>query len=307
MDEGGTGKAAVGFIGVGYMGRGMAGCLLRAGHPLQVKGNRNRDPVEALLAEGATEAATPRAMAEGCDVIHLCLSNSPQVEAVIRGEDGILASGRSGVTVIDTTTADPTSTVALAAEMEAAGMTLVDAPLGRTPKEAAEGTLDAMVGASPEAFERVRPIIETWAGNINHVGPVGSGHRMKLVMNFVSMGYAALYSEALAMGVGAGLPAETIRRVLEGSRMSNGFMETFMRGAVGGEPDVHPFTIRNARKDVRYAANMAADAGVANLLGAAILHSFTLAEAQGRGDGYVPSLAGFVAGANGVDLEASGA
>lgn len=294
-------KATVGFIGVGYMGRGMAGCLMRAGHPLQVKGNRNREAVEALVARGATEAASPRAMAEDCDVIHLCLSNSPQVEAVIRADDGILAAARPGVTVIDTTTADPTSTVALAAELEAAGMRLVDAPLGRTPKEAAEGTLDAMVGASPEDFERVRPIVETWAGNINHVGPVGSGHRMKLVMNFVSMGYAALYSEALVTGVKAGLSPDVIRRVLEGSRLTNGFMETFMRGAIGGEPDVHPFTIRNARKDVRYAANMAADAGVANLLGAAILHSFTLAETRG-GDGYVPSLAGFVAGMNGLDL-----
>jgi 3-hydroxyisobutyrate dehydrogenase-like beta-hydroxyacid dehydrogenase len=295
-------KARVGFIGVGYMGRGMAGCLMRAGHPLQVRGNRNREPVDALVAEGAVEAASPRAMAETCDVIHLCLSNSPQVEAVIRADDGILAAARPGVTVIDTTTADPTSTAALAAEMEAAGMTLVDAPLGRTPKEAAEGTLDAMVGASPEDFERVRPIIETWAGTITHVGPVGSGHRMKLVMNFVSMGYAALYSEALVTGAKAGLSPDVIRRVLEGSRMANGFMETFMRGAIGGEPDVHPFTIRNARKDVRYAANMAADAGVANLLGAAILQSFTMAEAQGRGDGYVPSLAEFVAGVNGLDL-----
>lgn len=292
----------IGFIGVGYMGRGMAGCLMRAGHALQVRGNRNREPVEALVAEGATEAASPRAMAEACSVVHLCLSNSPQVEAVIRGPDGILASGRQGLTVIDTTTADPTSTVALAAEMEAAGMSLVDAPLGRTPKEAAEGTLDAMVGASPEDFARVRPLIEAWAGNINHVGPVGSGHRMKLVMNFISMGYAALYAEALTMGVKAGLSPQSVRDVIGGSRLSNGFFETFMRGAVGREGEVHRFTIANARKDVGYAASMAADAGAANPLGSAILNAFTMAEQAGRGADYVPTMADFTAALSGLDL-----
>ena len=229
-------KPAIGFIGVGWMGHGMAANILRGGYPLQVKGNRNRQPVEDLVAQGATEAESPRAMAEGCEVVHLCLSNSPQVEAVIRGPDGILASAREGLIVIDATTADPTSTAALAAELEAAGMTMVDAPLGRTPKEAEAGTLDAIVGASPEAFERVRPVIECWAGSINHVGPTGSGHRMKLIMNFVSLGYAALYSEALAMGVRSGLSPQSVRDVLGGSRMANPFFETFMSGAVGRDP-----------------------------------------------------------------------
>ena len=301
MDEAGA-RPAIGFIGVGWMGHGMAGNLLAAGHPLHVKGNRNRAPVDDLVSRGAVEEPTPRAVAEAAGIVHLCLSNSPQVEAVIRGEDGILASRREGLVVIDTTTSDPTSTAALAAELEAAGMTLVDAPLGRTPKEAEEGTLDAMVGASPEVFERVRPVIECWAGSIRHVGPVGSGHRMKLVMNFVSLGYAALYSEALAMAAKAGLAPRTVRDVLGGSRMANPFFETFMSGAVGRDPEAHRFTLANAAKDTRYAASMAADAGVANLLGAPIAHVYALAEAAGRGADYVPTIADFVASLNGLDL-----
>ena len=152
-------KPTIGFIGVGYMGHGMAKNLIASGYPLVVKGNRNRDPVEDLLTRGAQEAATPREVAERSDIVHLCLSNSAQVEAVIRGEDGILASGKDGLVVIDTTTADPTSSDTLAAELEAAQMTLVDAPLGRTPKEAEAGTLDTMVGATPEMFERLRPCL----------------------------------------------------------------------------------------------------------------------------------------------------
>lgn len=298
-------SAKIGFIGLGWMGRGMASNLMRAGHSLTVKGNRDRTPVEALVAQGAVEAKSPRAMAETCDIIHLCLSNSAQVEAVIRGEDGILAAGRSGVIVIDTTTADPVSTAALATEMAAAGMTLVDAPLGRTPKEAEEGTLDAMVGCDAATFTKVRPIIECWAANINHVGGTGDGHRMKLVMNFISMGYAALYAEALTMGVKAGITPQSIQSVIGGSRLSNGFFDTFMRAAVNRERDVHKFTITNAAKDTRYAAAMAMEAGMANPLGAAIRNAFAQMEAAGKGSDYVPWLADHVAELNGLDLEAA--
>ncbi|MGC9371259.1 MAG: NAD(P)-dependent oxidoreductase [Paracoccaceae bacterium] len=297
-------KPVIGFIGVGFMGHGMAKNILEGGYELMVKGHRNRQPVDDLVGRGAREAASPKEMAEACDIIHICLSNSPQVEGVIRGEDGILASGKAGLIVIDATTADPTSTAALAAEMEAAGMTLVDAPLGRTPKEAEEGTLDAMVGCSDETFETVRPVIECWAGTINHVGPVGSGHRMKLIMNFLSMGYAALYSEAVVLAAKSGLSPQTVNEVIGASRLSNGFFETFMRYAVGRDRDAHKFSIANASKDVRYAANMASDAGVVNILGAAIKHYFTHAEAIGKGGDYVPMLSDHIAALNGMDLAA---
>ncbi|PSK85837.1 hypothetical protein CLV79_10767 [Limimaricola soesokkakensis] len=298
-----TDKSKIGFIGLGYMGRGMAANLLRAGHQMMVKGNRDRAPVEALVAQGAVEAQSPREMAESCDIIHLCLSNSDQVEAVIRGEDGILAGAREGLIVIDTTTADPVSTAALAEEMAAAGVSLVDAPLGRTPKEAEAGTLDAMVGCDAETFAKVRPVIEVWAGNINHVGETGAGHRMKLVMNFISMGYAALYAEALVMGVKSGLSPQAIQSVIGGSRLSNGFFETFMRAAVDRERDVHQFSITNAAKDTRYAASMAMAAGMANPMGSAIRDAFAQMEAAGKGGDYVPWLADHVAALNGLDLE----
>lgn len=297
-----TDKPVIGFIGVGYMGHGMAKNIRKGGYELHVKGNRNRQPVEDLVGMGAVESASPKEMGEACDIVHICLSNSPQVESIVRGPDGLIASGKEGLIVIDATTSDPTSTVALAEELAAAGMTLVDAPLGRTPKEAEAGTLDAMVGCDPETFERVKPVIECWAGNINHVGDTGAAHRMKLIMNFLSMGYAALYAEAVTLGAKVGLPPQTIRQVIGSSRLSNGFFETFMTYVVDRDRDVHKFTIANASKDVRYAANMASEAGVANLLGAAIKQYFTLAENSGRADHYVPMLADYVAELNGMDL-----
>ena len=165
----------IGFIGLGLMGHGMAKNLRLKGYDLWVKGRSNRTPVESLLALGAQEATSPKQMAEVCDIIHICLSNSPQIEAAMRGPDGILAGARPGLIVIETSTANPASTEALAAELAANGVTLVDAPLSRTPKEAWEGTLDTMVGADPEVFARIRPILETWAGKIVHIGRVGDG------------------------------------------------------------------------------------------------------------------------------------
>lgn len=293
----------IGFIGLGFMGHGMAGNLLKAGYPVWIKGNRNRTPVDSLIAKGAQEAASPREMAQSCDIIHLCLSNSPQVEAVIRGEDGILAGAREGLIVIDTTTADPTSTAVLAQELAAKGATLVDAPLGRTPKEAEAGTLDAMVGCDAATFATIKPVIDCWAGNITHVGEVGSGHKMKLLMNFISMSYAALYAEATVLGAAVGLPPAKVRQVIGSSRLSNGFFETFMTYAVDRDREVHKFTIENASKDLRYVNAMAADAGVVNIMAGAAKHYFTHIEAIGQGSDYVPMLIDHVARLNGMDME----
>ena len=296
-------ETKIGFIGLGFMGHGMAKNLVQKGYPLVVKGNRNRTPIDSLVGMGAVEVATPREMAAQCDVIHLCLSNSPQVEDCFRGPDGILAGARKGLVVIDTTTADPTSTTALAAELAAAGGTFVDAPLGRTPKEAEAGTLDAMVGCDAATFAKVKPILECWAGNITHVGETGAGHKMKLLMNFISMGYASLYAEATVLGAAVGVPPAKVREVIGSSRLSNGFFDTFMTYAVDRE-EVHKFTISNAAKDLRYVNAMADDAGLVTVMAAAAKQYFAHVEAAGNGGDYVPKITDHVARLNGMDMDA---
>ncbi len=296
-------KPVIGFIGVGFMGHGMAKNIRLKGYELWVKGHRNRTPVDNLVSMGAREAVCPREMAENCDIIHICLSNSPQVEAVIHGAEGIMDGARDGLIVIDTTTADPTSTVALAGEMAAKGVIMVDAPLGRTPKEAEEGTLDAMVGCDDATFETVRSVIDCWAGRITHVGPVGSAHKMKLLMNFISLSYGALYSEALALAAKVDISPQKLREVIAPSRMGNGFFDTFMTYAVDRDRDAHKFTLANAAKDIRYVNDMASDAGAVSLMAAAAKVYYTHAEAIGAADDYVPMLSDHVARLNGVNLE----
>lgn len=297
----GNGKGgAVGFIGLGYMGHGMAKNLVEKGFALHALPNRRRDAVEDLVGRGAVEAASVAEIGKACDTVVLCLPGSPEVEAVVAGPEGLLAHARPGLVIIDTSTADPVSTRRLYDLAREKGVTFVDAPLSRTPKEAWEGKLDSMVGAEPDAFERVKPVVEAWSGRIIHTGGPGSGHTMKLLNNFLSLGYAALYAEALSIGEKAGVSAETFHGVISGGRMDCGFYQTFMGYVVGRDPEAHKFSIRNAHKDMRYLVGMANASGIASHVSSAVKNSYATAEGIGRGADFVPFLADVVAEQNGL-------
>ena len=297
-----TNGERIGFIGVGLMGHGMARNIVEKGYPLTVMARRNRAPVEDLVGRGAREAASARAVAEASTIVFLCVTGSADVEALVRGPDGLKEGLRPGSVIVDCSTADPNSTLVLAAELEPLGVGVVDAPLSRTPKEAWEGTLDTMVGATDEMFARLKPVLDTWAGRVVHIGGTGDGHRMKLINNFVSLGYAALYSEALALAQKVGITPVRFDSVIRGGRMDCGFYQTFMRWTLEGDRDAHKFTLANAGKDLRYLESMADAAGVANPMGNAVKNGFALAIADGRAAEFVPMLATFVAALNGVEL-----
>ncbi|MBC8131039.1 MAG: NAD(P)-dependent oxidoreductase [Rhizobiaceae bacterium] len=295
-----TVSETIGFIGLGYMGHGMAKNIVEKGYALHVVANRKREAIEDLIGRGAVEATSPADLAAACDMIVLCLPGSPEVEAVVSGEGGLLSAARPGLVILDCSTANPVSTRRLFDLAAEKGVAFVDAPLSRTPKEAWEGTLDTMVGAEPDMMERVRPLIATWSGKIVHTGLSGSGHTMKLLNNFLSLGYGALYAEALAIGAKAGVSAETFHGVISGGRMDCGFYQTFMNYVVGRDPNAHKFTLRNAHKDTRYLVSMANEAGVASNISSAVKNSYATAEGMGRGDHFVPMLTDVVAELNGI-------
>jgi len=295
-------KERIGFIGVGLMGHGMAANIVGKGYPLTVMANRNREPVEDLIKRGASEAKSPKAVAEASDVVFLCVTGAPQVEAIVNGPDGLKAGARKGMVIVDTSTSEPTLTRRLAEELAPLGIAFLDAPLSRTPKEAWEGKLDVMAGGSEADLARVRPVIDCFAGRVIHVGPTGAGHTMKIVNNFVSMGYAALYAEALAVAKANGVTPKAVNAVMGGGRMDCGFFQTFFKYVVERDENAHRFTLSNAHKDMRYCANMAQASGIANPLGNAVKNYFAMAEAQGNGGKYVPMLSDEVARWNGVNL-----
>ena len=295
---------AIGFIGLGLMGRAMVECLQGAGYDVTVLGNRDRSGIDEAVSRGGAEAATARELAEASDIVMLCMGTSDQVEGRMRGPDGVIAGAHPGLVVVDSSTADPASTLKLAAELAEKGASLVDAPLGRTPKEAEAGTLDAMVGADDASFAKVLPVLQCWAGNINRVGPVGAGHKMKLVMNLISMSYAALYAESLVLAAKSGISPQTVRQVIGSSRLSNGFFETFMTYAVDRDREAHKFAIANGGKDVRYANALANEVNAPSFIASATRQYFAMAEAMGHGGDYVPTIADRVAEFGGIDLAA---
>ena len=162
----------VGFVGVGLMGHGMAKNIVEKGHPLTIVAHRNREPIEDLKSRGAREAADLHELAAQSDIVVICVTGSPQVEATLTGPGGLASAGRKLI-VCDCSTSDPSSTVRLAASLAPLGITLVDAPLSRTPKDAEAGTLDVMAGGDDTSFERLRPVLETFAGRTLRTGPTG--------------------------------------------------------------------------------------------------------------------------------------
>jgi 3-hydroxyisobutyrate dehydrogenase-like beta-hydroxyacid dehydrogenase len=294
----------IGFIGLGAMGAGMAGNLLKAGWPLTVMKHRRREAVDRLLAQGATEAATPKALAETSDIVLLCVTGSTEVVRVIEGPDGLAAAGRA-ITIIDCSTSDPSVTTALAGRLAGQGITLVDAPLGRTPVEAEAGTLDVMFGGTAEQLARLHSVLDSFAGRVVHTGPVGSGHTMKLLNNFVSMGYSAIYSEALAVAGKAGVTPGVFDSVLRGSRMDCAFYRAFFAWVLDRDENAQRFAMVNALKDMTYLASCAQSLGVANPIGAAVRNGFARAVAAGQGQAFVPALSDVIAADNGIDLAPS--
>jgi 3-hydroxyisobutyrate dehydrogenase-like beta-hydroxyacid dehydrogenase len=292
-------KEKIGFVGVGLMGHGMAKNLLAAGYPVSVFAHRNRAPIEDLAERGAVEVASLAEMAADASIVHICAPGSPQVEAIV---EALLPALKSGSIVVDCSTSDPTSTLALAAQLTKSGCHMVDAPLGGTPVQAEAGELSTMVGASEEVFLRLEPVIRSWARSVVHLGPCGTGHKMKLLNNFLSLGYGALYSEALALSEKVGITTKQFDSVIRGSRMDCGFYQTFMGYALEGNRDSHKFTLTNALKDMRYLEALADSVSLANPIGNAVKNSLALACAAG-GDGsedYLPHLVDFVATRNGV-------
>jgi 3-hydroxyisobutyrate dehydrogenase-like beta-hydroxyacid dehydrogenase len=295
-----TAKDRIGFIGVGFMGHGMAKNLLEKGFPLTIMGNRNRAPVDALVAKGAVEVKTPAEVAKASDIIFLCVTDSSVVEKLIRGADGIKTGAQKGLVIVDTSTANPVSTLELAAELAPLGITLCDSPLNGTPAQAETGELGAMIGADAATLARITPSVEAWATRIRHVGDVGSGHQMKLLNNFLAMGYGAIYAEALALARKSGITPQVFDSVIRGSRMDCGFYQTFFKYVLEGDRNAHIFSLNNALKDMRYLEAMADAAKLSNPVGNAVKNSYAIAVSQGRGEEYVPMVSDAIAELNGL-------
>ncbi len=279
----------IGFIGAsGLMGHGMAGNLLKKGFALSVTVHSRREPLADLFAAGAQEVACAADLAV-CDAIILCVTGSPQVEAALLGPQGILSRARPGLLVIDTSTSEPESTQRLSALCAEKGVTLVDAPLARTPVEAELGKLNTMVGATPEVFARVQPILQAYCENIFHVGGPGAAHIIKLLNNFVGQAITTAAAEAFAVGAKAGIDVQKFVDVVSAGAVNSGLFQG-MAKTLQGDFTGLKFELDNARKDLRYYTHLAEMVNVPSLMGEAVHQSLSTASALGYGKSFVPAL-----------------
>ena len=278
----------IGFIGLGLMGHGMAKNLLKKGHALAFLVHRNRANLGDLLDLGGKEVKTARQLAEVSDCIILCVTGTPQVEANVYG--GLLEGARKGQIVIDCSTSMPESTDRIRADFEKKGARFVDAPLARTPQHAEEGKLNCMVGADDATYAEVKPVLEKFCENIFHVGGPGSGHKIKLVYNFVAMAHAAVTCESLAACARVGISAEKFFQLVSAGGANSNMFQMVVPKALKGELDGLMFTLGNAKKDIGYYQQMVAGASLAGPMGSALHQVLVQANALGLGEKFVPSL-----------------
>ncbi len=280
----------IGFIGIGMMGHGMAKNLLAKGYPLTFKVNRDRSRLDDLLAAGAKEATSHAGVARSADIVFLCVSTSPQIEAIVYGPDGLLGTAREGLFVVDSSTAEPSSTERIRADFAGRGTRYIDAPLARTPKEAEEGRLNTMVGAEPADFAAIEPVLKAFCENVFHIGPPGSGHVLKLVNNMLAMSMAASIAEAVAVAAKSGLPLDKLFQVISAGGVNSGIFQMMVGKMLQGDLSGLKFAIGNAQKDLRYYTHLAESLPVPSFMGEAAHQSFVQATNLGHGDKFIASL-----------------
>ena len=280
----------IGFIGAsGLMGHGMAKNLLARGHALTLAVHRNRQGVADLLAAGASEAATPAAVAAASEIVFVCVTGSAQVEAAVGAPDGLLAGAKPGLVIVDCSTSEPDSTARLRERCAAAGVAFVDAPLSRTPVEAEAGRLNVMIGADADVLARLEPVLRCFAENVIHVGAPGAGHTLKLLNNFIAQAVCTATAEAFAVGQRAGIDLRKLVELISAGPVNSGLFQA-MAKTLDGDLTGLKFELDNARKDVRYYTHLAEGLAVPTVVGEGVHQSLALASALGHGKKFVPSL-----------------
>jgi 3-hydroxyisobutyrate dehydrogenase len=273
--------ASVGFVGLGIMSTGMVRNLLAAGHEVTVW-NRTASKAQLMEAEGARVAASPAEMAATHDIVMVCVSDTPDVEAVVFGEDGLATAIRNGVLIIDHSTISPVATKSFASEINERGGHWLDAPISGGSEGARQGTLSIMVGGSEDQYERALPYFEAVGTTITHVGPQGAGQLVKAVNQILVVVNQLGVSEALLLAEAGGLDLASTLKAVEGGAAGSWMLSN--RGPQMIERDWTPgFTIDLQQKDLRIVLETADELGVPALGTSLVFQLYRALQSQGLG------------------------
>ncbi len=284
----------IGMMGIGRMGHGIAMNLQRHGYVLALFDHPGNQPLDELLAGGAELHTDAQTLAAASDVVILVLTGSAQVEEVLTGPQGLIQGLRPGSVVMDCSTSLPSSTVRMAEAVQAAGSHFLDVPMTRTPKEAAEGRLNLLVGGDVALLETCMPVLRCFAENVTHAGPIGAGHSVKLLHNFVSLGMVALLSEAAACARQHGVTPQAFVDILSQGGAGGVALERVRPYLTTGDIGPLKFTVTNARKDLSYYNTMAQEAKAFRVLADAVLGTLDGVAQAGNGEAMVPQLVDFL-------------
>ena len=242
-------KDTVGFIGLGIMGQPMSLNLIKAGFPLVVY-NRTRSKADALAKEGAQVAGSPREVAQQASTVIVMVSDSPDMEQIVLGKDGVMEGVQSGSVVIDMSTISPAVTRRIGARLAEVGAYMLDAPVSGSSWAAADGTLSIMVGGETEVFQRSLPVLEAMGNRIIHIGPGGMGQVAKLVNQVMVAGTLAAVCEGLLLGAKAGVDLDKVFQAVTGGAANSWQLENL--GARILKRDFDPgFAVKLMLKDQR--------------------------------------------------------
>jgi 4-hydroxybutyrate dehydrogenase / sulfolactaldehyde 3-reductase len=279
----------VGFVGLGTMGGPMARNVLDKGHRLVVH-DVNRAAIDAVVAAGATAAASPKDVAASSDIVITMLPDAPDVERVALGGNGIVHGLRPGSVYIDMSTIDPATTRKVGAAIAAKGASMIDSPVGKTADAAVAGTLTLMVGGPADVVARCRPVLDCMGTDFFHCGELGAGQTMKLINNLLATAVSEASIEALVTGTKSGLSLDTMLSVLRTTMAWNNALAIAMpKRPLAG--DFSPgFMVKLAHKDCRLALAMVESLGVSAPVGRAALASLDEAMQRGLQDNDVGAL-----------------
>jgi len=272
----------VGFIGLGTMGSAMAANIVRAGFPLTVW-NRTPGRAPELADLGASFAETPAAVAAESDIVVICVSDTPDVEAVLFGPDGVAAGAREGTLVIDCSTISPSGSWKFAERLDGLGLAMVDAPVSGGSEGAHNATLTIFVGGHERDVERARPVLTGLGRTITHVGPIGAGQAVKAVNQVILAGAYLGVAEGLVLAIKAGLDVNQVIEALGGGAAQSWVLANRSGRMVDNDYPLG-FKLSLHRKDLGIALGLADQLGVSLPLAAmtAALESGLIA--QGHGD-----------------------
>ena len=282
-------KPGIGFIGLGLMGGNMVENLQKRGFEVIVM-DLDKDAVARVLARGnATEASSPKELAEKSDIVQFCVTTSAVVEKLVYGDNGVLAGIKEGSVLIDFGTSIPASTKKIGADLAAKGVGMIDAPLGRTPAHAKDGLLNIMAAGDKATFDKYESMLKEQGENVFYLGALGAGHTTKLINNFMGMTSVVAMSQAFAAAKLAGVDRQQLYDIMSAGPSNSPFMKFCKNYAVDDNSDLG-FSINNANKDLGYFAQMVSDLGSQSLVAEATSKSLQAAVDAGMGNGNVPEI-----------------